>query len=226
MHRLAIICALAASCSALASDFREPWMTVKDQGHYPFCVGHSLSDLLRWHLRDSGRADFQGSAQWIWATGKAHEDSHMPLGAFIGRGTKLGPALSGMKHCGVVPEAQFSSKAITLIAGGTLEYKALAANMRIRGYTATKRLRTALRWLKRAPVVIAVRVDESFRGGIARDCPGEPTGESHAVIALGRKDGKVLVKNSWGTDWGDGGYLWVHESWLEEAFISAARIRL
>jgi hypothetical protein len=37
-------------------------------------------------------------------------------------------------------------------------------------------------------------------------------GGGHAICAIGYKDGKVEILNSWGTDWGDGGFGYLSES--------------
>lgn len=61
------------------------------------------------------------------------------------------------------------------------------------------------------------------KGGIPYPCPTEQAVWGHAVVAVGYDDGKkiknlrcnkrttgaLLIRNSWGTDWGDGGYGWL-----------------
>ncbi len=61
------------------------------------------------------------------------------------------------------------------------------------------------------------------KGGIPYPCPGERAEWGHAVVAVGYDDGKkikntkcnktttgaLLIRNSWGTTWGDQGYGWL-----------------
>lgn len=65
--------------------------------------------------------------------------------------------------------------------------------------------------------------DSNLRGGIPYPCPGERAIWGHAIIAVGYDDGlkitntrcnkqtkgALLIRNSWGTSWGDSGYGWL-----------------
>ncbi len=62
-----------------------------------------------------------------------------------------------------------------------------------------------------------------IKGGIPYPCPGEQAQWGHAVVAVGYNDrmrienlkckkqttGAFLIRNSWGTGWGDNGYGWL-----------------
>jgi len=63
----------------------------------------------------------------------------------------------------------------------------------------------------------------SIKGGIPYPCPGEQAQWGHAIVAVGYDDsmkikntmcnketkGAFLIRNSWGTTWGDNGYGWL-----------------
>ena len=56
-------------------------------------------------------------------------------------------------------------------------------------------------------VCVAAEVWNSYRGGIMTTCPG---GVDHCVQAVGvdtSKNGYWKVRNSWGTRWGESGYI-------------------
>jgi C1A family cysteine protease len=62
-----------------------------------------------------------------------------------------------------------------------------------------------------------------IKGGIPYPCPGERAQWGHAIVAVGYDDkkripntqcnrttaGALLIRNSWGTEWGDQGYGWM-----------------
>ena len=63
------------------------------------------------------------------------------------------------------------------------------------------------------PLAVAVRASPAFKsygGGIFNET-GTSTPINHAVILVGWDDAKGawLLRNSWGTYWGDGGYMWI-----------------
>ncbi len=66
--------------------------------------------------------------------------------------------------------------------------------------------------LQDGPLAVCMYVSDSFhayRGGIYRYSPDEPYSFGHAVLLVGYNDSEQCfkVKNSWGTWWGEGGYL-------------------
>ena len=61
------------------------------------------------------------------------------------------------------------------------------------------------------------------KGEIPYPGPGDRLEGGHAVVAVGYDDGKkigkdkgaLLIRNSWGTEWGDKGYGWLSYSYVE-----------
>lgn len=61
------------------------------------------------------------------------------------------------------------------------------------------------------------------KGEIPYPGPGDKLEGGHAVVAVGYDDGKkvgkekgaLLIRNSWGTEWGDKGYGWLSYSYVE-----------
>ena len=60
------------------------------------------------------------------------------------------------------------------------------------------------------PVSVLIEADtsvfQSYRGGIIND-PACGTNLDHAVLLIGYGDGYWILKNSWGTGWGESGFF-------------------
>jgi C1A family cysteine protease len=56
--------------------------------------------------------------------------------------------------------------------------------------------------------------------------PADLNGSYHAVAIAGydERRGRVLVRNSWAEDWGDGGYAWLPYDFVEQFVLRAAAI--
>jgi len=71
------------------------------------------------------------------------------------------------------------------------------------------------------PVVIGMDVDDDFQDLIGNDIYNYSTGRNsggHAMVVVGYDDYKQAYKimNSWGTDWGNGGFVWVSYDLFEQ----------
>lgn len=77
------------------------------------------------------------------------------------------------------------------------------------------------------PVVVAMEISLSFfhpeRDGIVRANGTEPPVNTHAVIAVGQgrdtHSEVVLIRNSWGEQWGLGGHAWLTEEYLNPRLL-------
>jgi C1A family cysteine protease len=83
------------------------------------------------------------------------------------------------------------------------------------------------------PVALIVELTEEFEdpdehGEIAVPAITSPLGDYHAVVAVGAEttaDGttrRLLVRNSWGSGWGAGGYGWLPLEYLTAFAVEAA----
>lgn len=81
------------------------------------------------------------------------------------------------------------------------------------------------------PVVIALLLGERFYGpapdGRIVPGPGDPDTDYHAVLAVGHgRNGTepfILVRNSWGAEWGLEGHAWLSAAYLRPRLYALAR---
>jgi len=80
------------------------------------------------------------------------------------------------------------------------------------------------------PVLLAARITEQFQRPpadyIIRNLVPDRDSGNHALIAVGHglagADAVILVRNSWGPRWADGGYAWVMSDYLSNRLIAVA----
>lgn len=98
-----------------------------------------------------------------------------------------------------------------------------------------QQLKAAL--LEHGPLAVLIRIDEplkAYKGGVFNE--RNPGTVNHAILMLGWDDRKKawLLLNSWGTQWGEGGYAWVawgsnnvgmYAAWIEVQSTTFANTR-
>jgi C1A family cysteine protease len=82
------------------------------------------------------------------------------------------------------------------------------------------------------PFIMAIILYDSFMtrtvmrtGEMMMPQRGEEIQGGHAVVAVGYDDSKqaFLVRNSWGKEWGQGGYFWMPYEYFKPTYIGASR---
>jgi C1A family cysteine protease len=63
--------------------------------------------------------------------------------------------------------------------------------------------------------------DATVNGGNLDDYLPETKRGGHAVALVGYMSGRFIVRNSWGTDWGHGGFAYASLGYAAEAFTEA-----
>ena len=80
------------------------------------------------------------------------------------------------------------------------------------------------------PVLITMQLSDAFylpdKEGIVDSVEKPDPKRKHAVVAVGHgvraSDSMILIRNSWGPDWGSAGYAWLTESYLTLRLLQAA----
>ena len=136
-------------------------------------------------------------------------------------GTQLSATLDFLRDVGAVPIDEFVFDAGSCVRQPTTAELQRAAGFRIKGWSHFNAadINAVKGQLARGlPVLFGLatsRQFERFHGDSVFNDPNKGDG-SHAMIVIGYDDARQAfrIQNSWGRDWGDGGYAWIaYEFW-------------
>jgi C1A family cysteine protease len=191
-----------------------------DQGQLGSCTANAVAGALRYTAGSESLPDLDPSRLWIYYQERVIEGSvGTDAGAEIRDGLKVVSSL------GFPPEADWPYD-IARFA----DAPPAAANTDAKADRATKYMRVtvsqaALRQALAAgfAVVVGFTVYESFEsdavassGEVPMPVRGEQVVGGHAVLCVGYDDHaqRFLCRNSWGADWGQGGYFTIPYGYL------------
>lgn len=215
-----------------AVDLREAWWQISNQGTTGACVGWALADsVLRWYFVKAQRLnkDELLSARYIWMAAKEGDEYIAQPTTFIETaGTSLKTALDVVRIFGVVRESVLPFNTGHLFQGSRQAFYALAAQLKISSYFNLGLNINAWRlWLAtQGPILARLKVDDNWYN--AAKTKGyldhfQPTTEAggHAIAIVGYTPDRFIIRNSWGTEWGDQGYVYISLSYIQDAFTEA-----
>ena len=120
-----------------------------------------------------------------------------------------------------------------LYAGEANTFYAIAAQLKILAYfnlgTNLTNWRT---WLAtKGPILTRLSVDSTWdrrrrNAGNLDDYKPETARGGHAVALVGYRPGRFIVRNSWGTSWGQSGFAYASLAYAQEAFTEAYGVEI
>jgi hypothetical protein len=220
-----------------SKDLRVEWWTIADQGTTGSCVGWASADsVLRWHLVKAGRLLKTQllSPRFVWMASKETDQFITRPTAFIEtEGTSLKAALDVARKFGVVRDSVLPFASGKLYPGEANAFYALAAQRKLSAYfnlgTNLSNWRT---WLAtKGPILTRLNVDDTWQNATATsgnldDYKEDTKRGGHAVALVGYRPDRFIVRNSWGTDWGDRGFAYASLAYAQEAFTEAYGVEL
>ncbi len=223
---------LAAPAIPASKDLRATWWNVGDQGSTGSCVGWACADsVLRWHFAQDGRIPQTTplSPRFVWMASKETDPFITRPTTFIEtEGTSIKTALDIARKFGVVRDTVLSFSSGKLYPGQASTFYAIAARLKILAYFNLGTSQTNWRiWLAtKGPILTRLNVDATWYAATANsgnldEYLPETTRGGHAVALVGYTSGRFIVRNSWGTDWGDGGFGYASLAYAAEAFTEA-----
>jgi C1A family cysteine protease len=224
---------LGAVAAAPASvDLRAPWWTINNQESTGSCVGWATADgLVRYHLVKAGRLDENAmlSPRYVWMASKETDAITGRPETFIEQaGTTLKAAVDVVRRYGAALQTDLPFHIATnMFAGNENAFYAGCAQRRIASYfNLDRNLDNWKTWLAtQGPILAALQVDASWdaatanAGRIDAFQPSTVRG-GHAICIVGYDaDGRFIVRNSWGTGWGDDGFGYPSPDYITAAFF-------
>lgn len=215
-----------------ACDLRASWWTVGDQGQTGSCVGWGSTDgVMRYHLVKAGRLGQKEllSPRYTWMASKETDTFVARPETFIeAAGTTLKAAMDICRKYGVVPDKLLPFNIDNLMyTGDENKFYAIAATRRAAAYfNLGKNLNQWRTWLaSHGPILVGVNVDATWdnatasHGKLDTFQPGTARG-GHAPCIVGyTQDHRFIIRNSWGDSWGDKGFAYASEAYVNAAFF-------
>jgi C1A family cysteine protease len=201
--------------------------TVYDQGQLGSCTANAIGAAFEFDLLKQGLADFMPSRLFIYYNERVIEGTvESDSGAMIRDGIK------SVNKLGVCAEddwkydiERFAEKPPASCYQSALANQALAYQ---RVPQTLNQMRGCL--AHGSPFVFGFTVYESFEGPdvaktgvVALPAAGESVLGGHAVLAVGYDDAtaRFTVRNSWGPDWGLGGYFTMPYAYLTDRSLAS-----
>ncbi len=212
-------------------DLREEWWDIRSQGATGACVGFATADgVLRWKYMKAGlitESDYP-SPRFIWMANKETDNiTSYPTTFLETAGTQTKLALRVARRYGCVLEEDLPMEGGLSPLSAAVFYTK-ASRFRILSYhNLGRRLNMWKRWIYlQGPVLTRLKVDKTWdlasqTGGHLKRHQAKTVRGGHAVCLVGFTPDYFIVRNSWGTNWGDQGFAYAHIEYAEKAFKEA-----
>ncbi len=227
--------AVAAPRAALPAsvDLRATWWDIGDQENTGSCVGWGSTDgVARYHFVKAGKLaqNAKLSPRCTWMASKETDTFTSRPETFIEEaGTTLKAAVDILRRYGAAPETLVPFHIKTFMYQGSEDTLfAVMATRRIASYfNLQKNLANWRSWLAtHGPILVGLNIDATWdnakatHGKLDSFQPKTVRG-GHAVAAVGyTADHRFIIRNSWGTSWGDHGFAYASEAYINAAFFN------
>jgi C1A family cysteine protease len=231
----------AISLAALppAVDLRSQCPPVYDQEQIGSCTANAIGAAFEFEITKQGLPDFMPSRLFIYYNERAMEGT-----TGTDSGAQIRDGVKSVATLGVCPETEWPYDGTPANSDGTFPandpagekptdpcYKDALSN-RATTYSRVIQNLDQMRGCLAAgyPFVFGFTVYSSFEGQdvaktgvVSMPTPDEQVVGGHAVLAVGYDDASqaFIVRNSWGTGWGQGGYFTMPYAYLTTRALSS-----
>lgn len=202
-----------------AFDLRNDMPPVWDQGNTNTCTAHAAGAAYEYQLNQQKLQDFMPSRKFLYYNERLLEgDTSQDDGATIR------DAVKALAQYGTLPEHYWPFSEDVRKAPDQASYQIAIKNV-VTSYEAVQQSHTFIKAAiqSRHPVIFGFLVPQSFEeesvastGVMQASADTERTVGGHATLVVGWDDTRkaYLIRNSWGPDWGIGGYFWMPYEFL------------
>lgn len=182
-------------------DLRPSLQPIRDQGPYGTCAAQTSACMKEWQERHDVSFNEYMSPQFIY-NNRENQNSE---------GMYSRDVMKILNHIGSVTEKEYPYATTEPISD---ELKAKAYQYHIEGYASIgsiDSLKTAL--VKNGPCYLAIPV-YNYGPRMWKPQQGDTMLGGHAMAIVGYNYDGFIIRNSWGTSWGDNGYtIFPYEDW-------------
>ena len=203
-------------------DLRSKMPPVYEQGDLDSCTANAICTVLQYN--DS---TLQGSRMFLYYNERVVEGGAKEI-----MGTAIEDGIASMTSFGVCAEADWPyDTSLFAIQPPNECYAEAKEHMGHRVYSLPKSVMEMKRTLVAGfPIIVGIKVYESFEsrgvshsGIVPMPGPAEPCLGGHTVVCVGYNDitSRWILRNSWGSRWGDKGYFYVPYRYLLDPNFSS-----
>jgi C1A family cysteine protease len=212
-------------------DLRTPWWIINNQLNTGSCVGWATADgVVRYQLVAANRlAPTQLlSPRFVWMASKETDEFSSKPETFIEEaGTSLKAAMDIARKYGTALESDLPFNVDTLMyAGSENAFYAGTSTRKIANYfNLGKSLNQWKSWLAgNGPILAGLSVDATWdnankTNGQLDTFQSATVRGGHAVCIVGYLADRFIIRNSWGTTWGDQGFGYASAAYINDAFF-------
>jgi C1A family cysteine protease len=222
-------------------NLREWCSEVENQGQLGSCTAHAAVGIVEYYQRKAFGKHLEGSRLFVYKATRNLMQQTGDTGAWL-RNTMGALVLCGVPEEKYWPytdqSPQFDREPSSFVYSIADDFEALKyfchdpASLNLSGSEVLERVKQFLQ--AKIPSMFGFFGFPSFSAGdnpgeIPYPCDGEQAQWGHAIVAVGYDDdkeikntrcgttkkGALLIRNSWGTDWGADGYGWLPYAYVE-----------